>query len=242
MTLTQTHARFEDTSYTLIHALSNEQSAQEAIETIARVYWPPVYAYLRHSGMSQNQAADITQAFFTEKILRMKLLERADPSRGRVRNLLLGALKNFVIDQHRKEVVRGKGCLIPQNVMFLEEDPKSQQDPEAAFNQRWASVQLEESMQRCEAYFQSTGRTAHWQAFEDRIYHPNVHNTTPTPLKLLAPKLGFSSPADVAAAIQLVKRRSISFLHEVVTESTAIGADAEAEYKHILDLLLISSA
>lgn len=239
MTLTQTHARFMDTSQTLIHALHDQNLAADAAEEITRMYWPPVYAYLRHGGMNRDQAAELTQSFFAEKVFGRQLFEKAQPDRGRVRNLVLSALKNFLIDQHRKEVVRGKGHHIPLE-LFDSEEPSQQQDPDDAFNTRWASAQLEESIHRCEAHFRSTGRSAHWEAFADRIYHPTIHNTTPTPLNVLAPKLGFSTPAKAAAAVQLVKRRSISFLHEIVIESSNPGLESEAEYTRILDFLQIS--
>ncbi len=241
MSLTQTHAKFEETSYTLIGALQNEDQAEHAAAEITRLYWPPVYAYLRHTGKDRDQSAEITQAFFYDKILRLKLFERADPSEGRVRNLILTSLKNYLIDRHRKELVRGKDRLIPLESIVAEDHAVDasimNQDPLQAFDQRWATAQLEESMRRCESHFRSSGRDRHWDAFADRVYHPAIHGTTPTPLKVLAPALGFPAAADAAAAVQLVKKRAVSFLREVISESTTHPADAQNEYDTILGFL-----
>lgn len=241
MLMTQTHAKFVDTSYTLIGALQNEELADSAASDLTKLYWPPVYAYLRHLGKDRDQAAELTQAFYYDKVIRLKLFERADPAEGRLRSLLISALKNYLIDEHRKEVVRGKGQLIPLDSIIAEDQAadtiKADQSPHQAYTNRWATVQLEESMRRCETHFRSSGRDRHWEAFADRIYHPTIHNTTPTPLKELAPKLGFPAAADAASAVQLVKKRAISFLREVVTESTDQSTVAEIEYNTILSLL-----
>ena len=205
MNLTQTHARFEETSYTLIHALGDDSKSRSAAEELTRIYWPPVYAFLRHSGRNRDEAAELTQGFFCDKVFGNGLFERADPKEGRLRSLLLSALKRDAIDTHRKAVTRGKGKLIPMESIVAEDkalgtlEPK---DAEHAFDARWSDVQLAEAMRRCEAHYRSTGRARHWEAFADRVYHPIIHNTAPTPFKTLAPKLGFNTPADAASASQ----------------------------------------
>ncbi len=241
MQLTQTHARFEETSYTLIGALQDDTLAESAASELVRVYWPPVYAYLRRSGKNRDSASELTQAFFSDVICGRKLLQSADPNKGNVRNLILTALKRYLIDNHRKEMTRGKGRLISFDSLAAEDQvsdiAEQEYNPSQAYNHRWAMAQLDEAMRRCESHFCSSGRERHWKAFSNRVYHPSVNNTTPTALKLLAPRLGFPSPADTAAAVQLVKRRSISFLREVIAESTAQPTDADAEYELIIKLL-----
>ena len=241
MSLTQTHAQFEDTSYTLIGALKDEHKAEFAASELTRLYWPPVYSFLRHSGKNRDQAAEITQGFFYDKVLRLKFFERANPEDGRLRNLILTALKNYMIDEHRKEVVRGKGQLITLDSIIAEDQSADyaqlNQNPIQAFNARWASIQLDEAMRRCEDHFRSSGRDGHWEAFANRIYHPTIFNTTPTPLKELAPALGFATAADAASAVQLVKKRVLSFLREVVAESTDRPDLADLEFGEIMGML-----
>jgi RNA polymerase sigma-70 factor (ECF subfamily) len=44
--------------------------AREALETLARTYWYPLYAYARQRGQTHADAQDITQSFF------LRLLEK----------------------------------------------------------------------------------------------------------------------------------------------------------------------
>jgi DNA-directed RNA polymerase specialized sigma24 family protein len=57
-------------------------------------YWYPLYAFLRRRGRSVDDAKDLTQGFFCH-FLADKAFEGFDPSRGKLRSYLLGALKNF---------------------------------------------------------------------------------------------------------------------------------------------------
>lgn len=237
MDLTQTNAVFEQTSHTLIEALRDERTADEAATKITQIYWPPVYAYLRRKGYNRDEAAELTQGFFAEKVVKNRLLERLDPSRGTVRSLLCTAISNYTIDEHRKSVSRGKGCTIPLESIYAEGAPPETVDPQSAFDRRWAAAQLEEAMRRCEQHFRGTGKHTHWEAFADRIYNPTTRNTEPTPLNDLAPRLGFPAPANAAAAVQQVRKRSIAFLQEVISESASPGPPANAEFQSITKIL-----
>jgi RNA polymerase sigma-70 factor (ECF subfamily) len=237
MNLTQTHAVFEQTSHTLLGALHDERTADEAIAEITRLYWPPVYAYLRRKGHPREQAAELTQGFFTEKVIQKRLLCRIDPSRGTLRGYLCSAISNYTIDEHRKNVTRGKSKTIPLEKVPMDAHAPESENPQAAFDLQWAAVQLEEAMRRCEQHYRSTGKDRHWEAFMDRVYLPSVRNTTPTPLRELAERLDFPAAANAAAAIQQVRKRAIAFLQEVISESSSPGPSSSAEFQKIIEIL-----
>ena len=77
-------------------------------------YWKPVYCYLRRTGYDNEQAKDLTQAFFHEVVLNKGLVGRADKAKGRFRSFLLHALKQFVTKQNLKEKARKR---IPKEKM-----------------------------------------------------------------------------------------------------------------------------
>lgn len=234
---TRTNARFTQTSYTLVRALGDREHGAAAADELTRIYWPAVYAYLRRSGLDRDAASEMAQSFFYKKVFQGELFARYDPSRGRLRGLILSALKHHVIDEHRGEVVRGKGRIGGVPVTAVADPASGSSCPEDAFERRWATVQLEEAMRRCEGYFRENGRGSHWEAFADRIYHPVVHSTSPPSHEELACRLGFRKAADVAAAIQLVKRRVLLFLREIVAETIGEAEDADEEYGQVLGVL-----
>src|SRR6266481_8900891 len=107
---------FATTHWSLVlEAQGESPAAQEALEKLCRIYWRPVYSFLRRQGVAQEEAEDLTQGFFA------LLLERGDFSavhreKGRLRSYLLTALKHFLADERRRAMAikRGKGeRLIP---------------------------------------------------------------------------------------------------------------------------------
>src|SRR3954467_14718784 len=74
------------------------EQSRAALAELCRVYWNPVYAFVRRRGHSQDDALDLTQEFFTQLIERCDV-RRADPSRGRFRTWLVHALKSFLANE-----------------------------------------------------------------------------------------------------------------------------------------------
>src|SRR6266853_3009197 len=109
-------AAFATTHWSIVLTAQGESpAAREALEKLCRIYWRPVYSFLRRQGVGQEEAEDLTQGFFA------LLLERGDFSaarreKGRLRSYLLTALKHFLTDERRRAMAikRGKGeRLIP---------------------------------------------------------------------------------------------------------------------------------
>jgi hypothetical protein len=66
-TLQEGGAPFRTTHWSVVQLAADGQSpeaAQQALADLCQVYWPPLYAFLRHRGYSSNDAQDLTQAFF----------------------------------------------------------------------------------------------------------------------------------------------------------------------------------
>src|SRR5262245_36652462 len=95
--------QFAPTRWSVVLAAGRGESidACAALEKLCGTYWPPIYAFVRRQGHSPHDAQDLTQEFFA-RLLESKSIVRADPSLGRFRTFLLGALKHFLTDSHRK--------------------------------------------------------------------------------------------------------------------------------------------
>ncbi len=250
MTLEQTYDRFQTTQWTEIRALAggDERQRRDALELLIDRYWPPVYAHLRSRGTDREAAAELTQAFFVDVVLERGLFEKAEQNRGKVRSLLLTALKRFQIDQHRRGEARGAGRTISLAQLQIEDArlggasapgsevscaTESMNGTDHAFDRRWAMGIFEEALGRAESHFRKTGRDAHWELFELRVLQPAITRNEAPPLLELAQAGGFASPSLGAAAVQVVKRRVASLMREVVAETVDDTADVDEELAEV---------
>jgi RNA polymerase sigma-70 factor (ECF subfamily) len=231
---------FPTTRWTELGALDDEEQRRAYLERLIALYWPPVYAHLRQRGLSSDESAETTEAFFVDVVLNRRLFDRADPERGRLRTLILSALERYRIDQHRRETARRNDLHIPWTGVEQEEARLRAADwPSngSAFDRRWAMALLEEALTRCERHFRETGRPGHWDLFEGRVLQPTRSGNAMQPLDELAARHGFGSAAAAAAALQVVRRRAATLLREVIAETLDDAQDIDHELSEIRALL-----
>src|SRR5436190_2189355 len=99
---------FVKTSWSLVKSASKGAGWDPLI----RLYWKPLYFYVRRRGIDNETAKDLIQDFLT-MLLERRSIEKADPSRGRFRTFLLAALDNFLADWKKKETRQKRGRGVP---------------------------------------------------------------------------------------------------------------------------------
>jgi len=158
--------RFATTHWSVVMAAGRPKSAsyRQALETLCRTYWFPLYAYLRRHGYDSHQAQDFTQAFFTG-LLAKGGLGLADPKRGKFRSFLLASLKHFLSNEraHARAKKRGGGRKAlsldfknAESQYALE--PRDELSPEKLFERSWALTVLDRTMARLQAEAVSTNK------------------------------------------------------------------------------------
>jgi DNA-directed RNA polymerase specialized sigma24 family protein len=104
--------QFASTRWTVVLAAGasdvSSARAHDALSELCRIYWRPLYLFLRREGIGAEDAQDLTQGFFAELIGDRSYL-RADREKGRFRSFLLGALKHFVADARDREQAQKRG-------------------------------------------------------------------------------------------------------------------------------------
>src|ERR1700745_3136708 len=87
--------------------------ALSALSELCRIYWRPIFLFLRRQGSNPDDAQDLTQGFFAH-LIESRAYARADPEKGRFRSFLLGALKHFVAHAraHDRRQKRGGGMIL----------------------------------------------------------------------------------------------------------------------------------
>ena len=87
--------------------LSGENRGR-ALEHLCESYWRPLYCYVRQRGQSEEDAKDLTQAFFA-RLLEKNTVEHANRERGKFRTFLLTSMKNFLSNEWRKASAEKRG-------------------------------------------------------------------------------------------------------------------------------------
>src|SRR5262245_6326384 len=100
--VTPTHgpSLFVTTRWSVVLAAQERHSpeATAALDTLCRVYWHPIYAFVRQQGHHPHDAQDLTQEFI-RRLLEKNHLKAAAKEKGRFRTFLRVALKRFLANE-----------------------------------------------------------------------------------------------------------------------------------------------
>src|SRR5204862_6094393 len=81
----------------VLEAQGESPAAQEALEKLCRMYWRPIYGFVRRQGAGTEDAEDLTQGFCAS-LLERKDLNTVRKEKGRLRSYLLTSVKHFLAD------------------------------------------------------------------------------------------------------------------------------------------------
>jgi len=230
--------RFATTRWSLIVAArGNSAKASEALAVLCELYWVPVYAYIRRSGVSTEDARDLTQAFFA-RVLEKGWFAQAEQARGRFRSFLLTAVRHFLANEfdaaHAQK--RGGGHA---PVPFEFEDGESRYrlepvdgvTPEDIYERRWALTVLEAALARVSATYADHARQPVFLALrpvltgeESESYAANAAN------------LGMTEGA-LRVALHRLRQQFSKCLREIVAETVERPEDVDDELRHLLTVL-----
>lgn len=234
------HNKFMTTHWSLIdHIQTKPDKNQALIGLLLEKYWKPVYCYIRRKGYDNEQAKDLTQGVFHEVVLNHKLVQKADPSKGRFRAFLLHALNQYLINETKKSNVMRripKDKLVPLHIIDQYRLPRIIQvsEPEAAYNYAWASALLDQIMATVRSDCQSHGLEIHWQLFSERVIEPVLKNRNPRPLNEICSKYEIEHPQKASNMIATVKRRFRTALREHVRVTVLSDGETDEELSEII--------
>ena len=233
---------FVTTHWSLVLSARDRKSPQSAaaLETLCRVYWYPLYAFIRHSGQSKENAEDLTQAFFT-RLLSSQFLESAEQERGRFRSFLLVALKRFMANEWERAHAQKRGGF--RTAISLDTDlaerkiqielAGSEVPPDRAFERRWALALLEQTMSRLRSEFDRAGKMAEFERLKVFL----TAERSEIPYATVARELGMEE-GTLRVAVHRLRRRYRELFREEVAHTLAEGESVEEELKHLMTVLM----
>src|SRR5262249_27330986 len=151
-------------SVVLMAAQTESEPARNALETLCRGYWYPIYVYVRRKGYGADEAEDLTQEFFAQ-LIEKQHLRQADRARGRFRTFLLAALDHFLAREWRRAHRQKRGGQF--SFVSLDEktpderyrlEPADNDTPERKFEKQWALTLLQQTMSGLEKECEADGK------------------------------------------------------------------------------------
>jgi len=232
--------RFLTTQWSLIENIKAGQDRDQIlIGFLLEQYWKPVYCYLRRKGHDNDQAKDLTQAFFHEVVLNRDLVARADQTRGRFRSFLLHALKQYVKKQNLKERAQKR---IPKEKMVSLDVAEPPALPESvangsveeSYHYAWVSALLERVIAAVRAECAEEGMTTHWALFSERVVQPILTDRSPPPLASICKAHGIADTQTASNMIVTVKRRFRAMLVRNVRRTLLDASQTPEELEELL--------
>ena len=224
-------------------AQSQAPGSKAALAELCRLYWYPLYAYVRRRGHTPEETQDLTQGFFLH-LLEHKTLGRADPLKGKFRSFLLGSLQNYLSSEAERArcLKRGGGVeFISLNLQDAEDlyrlEPADHLTAETIFDARWATTLLDEAMTRLGSEYAEQGQAATLQALKPFLDPTNVQ-VLPS-YEQLANQLQVTLGA-VKTLIHRLRKQYTTLLREEVARTVCDPVEVDEEIHALCEALIAS--
>jgi RNA polymerase sigma factor (sigma-70 family) len=222
----------------VLDAQGESPAAQEALEKLCRIYWWPLYGFVRRQGYFPEEAQDLTQSFFA-LLLERRDLDAVRREKGRLRSYLLASLKNFLAKAHRRTmaVKRGEGRpLVPLEELLARQradvEPADTLSADRIYERRWALMLLEQVLARLGEEYRVAGSA---QLFEQLKQMLSDEPGRPSQAEI-AQELSMSENA-VKQAFHRLRQRYRLLLREEIAHTVAVPGDVEDELRHFIAVL-----
>jgi len=230
-------SKFPSTRWTLVRRIAEGAAPdrEAALDEVCRLYWPPVYAYLRSRGESPHDAEDLTQGFF-EELLKGEAFSKLRAENGRLRSYLLQSLRNHFAGNHlrKRRLKRGGGTpafvLDPATLEALAPwiEGSVEVPPDRAFDRLWAATVLETAYGQVARRYRERGQATLIEALSPAIRAEGGK----IDYAAAAERLGMAEPT-LRVALHRLRKRYGEALRETVAATLDPGEDPEEELRQL---------
>ncbi len=233
---------FQSTRWTVVLAAGGDgvtpSHSYQALSELCRIYWRPVYLFLRRQGHAPADAQDLTQGFFAD-LIASRSYARANPEKGRFRSFLLGALKYFVADERARQQAQKRGgerLREPFDEAAIAEAEKQLAAKECwdtyhFYDRAWAEALLRHGMRRLREEWAFAGKSVIFEALKGRL-SPGVEETVP--YDEIARRLGRAA-ATLRKDVERLRARYGEILRDEVRGTVADPSEVDAELHYLCE-------
>ena len=179
---------FPSTHWSEIASLSAGETEQQRLilSDFLERYLAPMELFLKAQLRirSPEDRRDILQGFVLDKLICNKILERAQQSRGRLRNFIKTCLRNYANSWFR---ANNRGVL-PDAIRaeHLDHLPANDSEGGCTFEREWAHTIVADALRRQKEVYVAKGSTDTWDIFWEQVINPVLNGATPTSIAELA--------------------------------------------------------
>ena len=233
-------AEFPTTLWGLISRLghTNVQEAGPALERLCKIYWYPLYTYIRRSGRDVHESEDLAQSFFVH-LFENNALQQVDKEKGKFRAFLIASLKNFLANDWDRRNAKKRGnprLIISWDETKSEEkyrlEPVESFSSERIFERSWAFTLVDRVFTRLQQEYIDADK----RAIYDKLQPQLTLQIEPGFYCQAAGALGMSEGA-VKTALHRMRRRFGELLRSEVAYTVASPAEVEEEIRHLLAVI-----
>ena len=237
--------RFVTTRWSLVLAAGRSQDAasERALATLCELYWYPVYVFIRRHGHSADDAADLTQEFFTG-MLEGSGLRQVTPEGGRFRSFVIACVRHFLSNEQDRARALKRGGGRPTLSLEVETaegryvlEPRDELTPDKIFDRRWALTLLDRALTRLRDEYAATGKRRVFGALKGFL----TGDSAGVPYAAVAATLGTTEGA-AKVAVHRFRRRFRDLLIEDVAATVEDPRDVDDEIRHLLEAVSSSAA
>ena len=223
---------FCETRWSLV--MSARRGSGKALEELCRIYWFPIYAFLRRgAGKSHEDAEDLTQGTL-QKLIELEGFEHANPDRGKMRTYLISCAKKFMANEHRNRnaAKRGSGAALisidatDADGRYLAE-PSTDLTPIEYFDRKWGLAVIDQAGVRLRQKY--AGQEALFSALEPHL----MGRDNAESYSVLSTRLDKSEGALRKAAFTM-RKRFAECIREVVADTVDNEGEIAGEIAHLM--------
>ncbi len=228
---------FQTTHWSVVlQAAGGESTA--ALEQLCRVYWYPLYAFVRRQGHDVHDSQDLTQGFF-ELFLTKHYLKDVDRDKGRFRSFLLASLKHFMSNEWKKSTRQKRGGsarTISFDSMEAEEryrlEPATESSAESLFDHRWARAVLDAVLVKLRGEFEQAGKADRFGQLSALIFQ----DPPPGEYARLAQQWKVTE-SGVRSSVQRIRQRYAALFREEIAGTVNDPRDVDGEIAYLVQAL-----
>ena len=212
-------------SAVLLSAQSELPGSQAALAELCKIYWYPIYTFVRRRGYGPDDAEDLTQGFFLH-LLDHKALRQVSPVKGKFRSFLAASLQNYLLD------------FVPLDTNFAEHRCQLGKldvlTADKIFDARWAITLLDTAMTRLSQQHAAQGKTSVFETLKP--YIDPINSKVSLSYEQVANALGVSLGA-VKTLIHRLRKQFRELVKGEIAGTVETPAQIQDELRYLIEVV-----